>query len=81
MASQPTGKEIQKQDPLALRIPPGHLDVHFIDVILARQRFAISLGNLASLSPSQDLGALLSDFPPSLLQPLLCLRLHYTRFY
>lgn len=81
MALQPTGKEIQKQDPLALRVPPGNFNVHLVNVVLAGQRFSLSLFNLSRLPPPQDLIPLLSDVPPTLLQSLLCLPLYHPRLH
>lgn len=70
-----TDDKVQSEDPLALGLPSGHFNIHFVDIFLVGQLLLLALGRLARLSALQDGGSLFPYLPAALLQsvPSLCL--------
>ncbi len=71
-----TCEQVQRQNPLALGLPAGHLDIHLVHVVLVRQFFGV-LGGGPGLSPAENLSPLLLDSASAVLQALLRLRLDH----
>src|SRR6478609_7772101 len=58
-----TDDKVQSEDPLPLRVPPWHLNVHLVDIFLVGQLLEFAVDLLAGLTAPHEGFSLLSYLP------------------